>query len=162
MEIEAVQVHEVGGARADHGPEPLREGAAVIFVVGVDSPAQDAAHVVPELAQSRMFVGNRRRFGDEGRDAPQRLPRRIERTAIRLVVDAIEGYEINVVRLLQLLQDVERAGGDSTVGWVRETLGEEEQAWSSGHPSGFPRFGRGAGAARAGRWRRARPSPTQG
>src|SRR5713226_5895049 len=122
MEIEAVQVHEVGGACADHSPEPLREGAAPVFVVRVDSSAEDAAHVVPELTQCGMLVGNRRRFGEEGDDTTQRLPRRVERTAIPLVVDAIEGYEIDVVRLVQLLQDVERAGGYSAVGWVWETL----------------------------------------
>src|SRR6267378_7334483 len=133
MEIEAVQVHKVRRPRAQDGPKTLREIAAVVFVIGVNTTTEDAARVVPDLPHCRMLIGNRRRLGDETSDVSQRLLRRSERVVIAVVVDAKEGYEINVVCLLQLLQDVERADGHSRVGRVRETLGEEQQAWSSGH-----------------------------
>src|SRR3989442_2720446 len=92
-----------------------------------------------------MLIGNRRRFGDKASDATECLPCLVERTAIWLMVDAIERYEIDVVRFLQLLQDVERTGSYSRVGRVGETLREEEQTWSSGHRR-LPRFERDVGA----------------
>src|SRR5438105_5982462 len=100
MEIEAVEVHEIRRMGADRSPQTFREGPAVVLVIGVDSPAHDAAQMIPDLATDRVLAGNGRRFRDEADIASQCCPRLIERRTIRLMVAAIERHEIDVILLL--------------------------------------------------------------
>ncbi len=100
MEIEAVEVHEIWRTGADRSAQTLREGPAVVLVIGVDSPAHDAAQMIPDLAMDRVLAGNWRRFRDEADIALQCFPRLIERQTIRLMLAAIESHEIDVILLL--------------------------------------------------------------
>jgi len=141
VEVEAVQVHEVRGARPEHRAQPLGERGALVFVERIGVTAEDAPEVVPDPTERRLPVGNRRRLGDERGGATQRLPRRVACRAIGLVIHARERHQVDVVRGVQLPQDIERACGDAAVGRVRETVGEEEETGSRGHGAHRPHAG---------------------
>ncbi len=98
MEIRAVEMHQGRRPRPKQRVEPIREVAALVLVVRVGAAAEDTAQVIPEPAERRMLVGNRRRLGNEGGDGLERSAGRISGGAIGLVARAGERHEIDVVR----------------------------------------------------------------